>query len=86
MRYKEILHNVAKHSQATQIQIKLKENEEGFHLEVVDDGIGFDEKNIYPLHGDGITNLKRHAKEIGSVLKISSKPGKGTNIFLNVKT
>lgn len=83
--YKEILNNIVKHSQATCVKIKMDEVLGTFRLEVTDNGIGFDEKNISPGHGDGINNLRRRSNEIGCDLSISSEPGKGTEVMLSMK-
>ncbi len=83
--YKEILHNIVKHSKASLIDITIKEEPNRLSLKVTDNGIGFDEKNVNPLHGEGIKNLKRRANEIDGTLNITSRAGKGTSVFLRVK-
>jgi len=83
--YKEILNNIVKHSKACQVQINLEETSNEFRLQVTDNGVGFDEKNIDPRHGEGIKNLKRRAADIDCDLKISSEVGKGTTVELRMK-
>ena len=83
--YKEILHNIAKHSKADNVIIKIQESKKEFTLLVTDNGLGFDEMKIDIKHGDGIKNIRSRAAEIGGLLNISSKPGNGTSILLRVK-
>jgi signal transduction histidine kinase len=83
--YKEILHNIVEHSKASQIQIKLNESKDELRLEVADNGIGFDEMMVDYRHGEGINNLKKRSNEIGGLLNISSRPGKGTLVLLRVR-
>ena len=78
--FKETLHNVLKHSRATQVQISIQRLEKQFTFRVQDNGVGF-----HPgakSSGNGLKNLKRRAQEIGGHLKIESSPGDGTTITL----
>jgi signal transduction histidine kinase len=50
------------------------------HIEVCDDGQGFEINN--ETVGNGIGNMQARAKELGSELVIRSAPEKGTQITL----
>lgn len=78
--FKEALQNVLCHSQATKVCIVIHQNKQLFHLEIKDNGIGFETTSSFP--GNGLKNFKRRAKEMGAQLTITSKPGEGTTVLL----
>jgi signal transduction histidine kinase len=80
---REALHNVVKHSGATEVLISMKVNEHGFRITVKDDGNGFDpDKMEFP--GNGLVNMRKRMKDIGGKLLIRSKTEEGTEILLDV--
>jgi signal transduction histidine kinase len=79
--FKETLHNVAKHSQASQAQIKFTRNNGSIVLTVKDDGLGF-EPATAQSSGMGLTNLHRRARKHGGQVDILSTLGKGTQISI----
>jgi signal transduction histidine kinase len=81
--YKEMLHNVQKHSQATQVRIDLEDNAGILTLRVKDNGKGFDEATIQ--RGHGLNSMQRRAKDFGGLLTVSSKAGQGTTSTLEVR-
>ena len=80
----EALNNILKHAQASNIIIRLKNKTSGIELIIRDNGSGFsiDQPNI--TRGLGIPGMKERAGQIGGNLKISSDPGKGTTIQVEV--
>ena len=78
--FKETLHNVLKHSRATQANITVHRTEKQFQFRVQDNGVGF--KPEARSAGNGLKNLKRRAQEIGGKLEIVSSPGHGTTVTL----
>ncbi len=81
--YKEILNNITKHAQATNVQIRVRTSDGQFQLCVQDNGRGFDEATV--TRGNGLNNLHTRAAKIGGSLAITSSPGKGTSVELLVK-
>ena len=81
--YKEILHNIARHAQATSVQVAVGQDQSNFVLQVTDDGVGFDPAVIE--RGHGLYSLQRRAETLGAQLEIASQPGTGTQITLTVK-
>jgi len=81
--FKEILHNIVKHSGAARVEIRLGENAGRFELFVRDDGRGFDESSI--RHGHGLGSLRRRAEALGGVMEVKSQPGHGTTIYLTAR-
>jgi len=93
--FKEILHNIVKHSGAAEVQISLSVdgNARAFELVILDDGQGFrsacvdGEKNSAPdriVSGQGLTNISSRLAEVGGRCEYSSQPGRGTSTKLQV--
>jgi signal transduction histidine kinase len=84
--FKEALHNVVKHSSATEVSVFLATDAEGFTLTIRDNGKGFDPSSITPQpgHGNGLKNMRQRLEKIGSRCEIQSEPGKGTEISFPV--
>jgi ligand-binding sensor domain-containing protein len=80
--YKEILTNVAKHARASTVEISLEELPETWRLRIRDDGVGFDISA--PGAGNGLQNLQRRAEKIRATVHISSKPGSGTIVIIDI--
>ena len=80
----ESLTNVAKHANADNVQIILKEVEDVFLLEIIDDGVGFDEESIIlPRQegsGLGLLGMRERLRLVGGSIAIQSQLGKGTRI------
>jgi ligand-binding sensor domain-containing protein/signal transduction histidine kinase len=77
--FKEILHNILKHSGARFVDISIACPEDRFVLEVSDDGVGF---NVAATRGggNGLKNFQNRAAEMGGEVKVQSQPGGGTTI------
>lgn len=78
--FKEVLHNILKHSHARQVNIRLTCRDGKLMLEIQDDGIGFDPSVIKP--GNGLKNFQNRAAEMQAALTVRSRPGAGTTVTL----
>ncbi|RZK11280.1 MAG: tetratricopeptide repeat-containing sensor histidine kinase [Flavobacterium sp.] len=78
----EAINNSIKYAKATEIIIDVKSFGDKLCINILDNGIGFDEKTIVP--GNGIQNIRKRIKDIGGTFKLHSKIGKGTAISLTV--
>lgn len=80
--FKEALHNIQRHAQATQVSIALEETESALVLEIADDGVGF----VPGAAGSGLgLHSQRHrAGQVGADLTLESAPGRGTRVRLSV--
>ncbi len=81
--YKEILHNIVRHAEATSVRIELREHDRNLRLSITDNGIGFDEGSV--RQGHGLKSIRRRAKDIGGTLEITSRQGAGTTVVLTLK-
>jgi signal transduction histidine kinase/ligand-binding sensor domain-containing protein len=84
--FKEVLHNVVKHSGADEVSVSLATDEAGFHLTVRDNGKGFDPAALpsRPGRGNGLKNLKQRLEKIGGIFEIKSTIGTGTEINFRI--
>lgn len=81
---KEILHNIVKHSEATQTQFDLILNNEFLEIEICDNGKGFDLSSTRKF-GNGIKNINKRIEECNSEINIISKINIGTTITIKTK-
>lgn len=78
----EALTNVARHAQATRVELRLHENGARTILTVRDDGRGLSPGALPSAHG--IRGMRERAMLIGAQLHIDSTPGRGTEIKLSI--
>ena len=79
--FKEMLHNVVRHAGDCSVRVRFAASDEGFDLEVSDDGRGFDAAQ--QGSGSGLASLRRRAAHLHAVLEVDSRPGGGTRIRLH---
>ena len=77
----EALNNVARHAQATQVDVVLEDRGESTVLIIEDNGRGFDPSQ--QTGSLGLLGMRERASLVGATLDIESAAGKGTTIFLN---
>ena len=91
--FKEALHNVVKHSNASEVLIRLAVNPGSFELSIADNGRGFavGEKVMdlssaqgRTASGNGLENMRRRLAAIGGDCAIQSTPGAGTRVIFSV--
>ncbi|MBX3257612.1 MAG: hypothetical protein KF862_26025 [Chitinophagaceae bacterium] len=77
---KEALHNIVKHSQATEVNVRFLVND-FFSIAITDNGVGF---NSAPAnsHGNGLHNMKERLSTIGGTCTIINNGG--TSIVFKV--
>jgi PAS domain S-box-containing protein len=81
---RELLTNVLKHAQANQVLITLQNTGEHIHLQVADDGIGFDRPKESMFSGFGLFNIQERLSDLGGYLDLETMPGKGTSAAIVV--
>ncbi|MGA2853074.1 MAG: two-component regulator propeller domain-containing protein [Verrucomicrobiota bacterium] len=90
---KEALHNVLKHSGATEVQLAFAVEGAAFTMKVSDNGRGFDAaapNDASLINGqlrprrNGLANMRQRLREIGGRCEIHSEPGRGTQIVFSL--
>ena len=83
----EALNNIAKHAQATYVDVILERHNSQAILVVGDNGQGFAADQM-PAAGNGtklgLINMRERASLVSGTLEIESTPGKGTTIYVRV--
>lgn len=71
--YKEALNNIVKHSNATNVIIRLEDNDNSLKLYIKDNGVG----NNNNLHhsGSGLANMRLRAKKLNAQITINDESG-----------
>lgn len=80
----EIINNILKHSQATEVWIAIKVFKKMFTLTFTDNGVGYNLHNNTLGEGSGLTNLRNRAKLINAKLDMKSSPNAGTRICIEL--
>jgi signal transduction histidine kinase len=81
----EAIHNSLRHAQAQHLAVRLHREDGRVLLEVEDDGVGFDPsaRALRATHL-GLTSMEERAERMGARLEISSAPGSGTRVRIDV--
>lgn len=79
---KECATNIVRHSRARSVQMHVSLTNETIRININDDGLGFDTSK--PLHGSGLANMRERMLEIGGTLNVSSTPGTGTCVLMDI--
>jgi signal transduction histidine kinase len=78
----ESLTNISKHSAARQVSVDLQEHHNTLHLQIADDGQGFDpDQNTT---GFGIQGMRERTIALGGQFSISSQLGQGCRITVSI--
>lgn len=79
---REILSNVARHAQASQVSVSSALKDGQVVVAVEDDGVGFDPATT--RRGHGLRNIDQRVRELGGSIEISARAPKGTRHLLRV--
>jgi signal transduction histidine kinase len=80
---KEALNNAARHSQATEVTVRIELDGLRLLVMVADNGRGFDPRSIREER-NGLTNMKQRLSEIGGSCQVASRPGEGCQVTFSV--
>lgn len=79
----ELINNAIRHGKSTEIESTLSaQNNNGFLLEFIDNGIGFDTAILNVNPGLGIQNIKSRVNILNSQLHIESTPNNGSKFII----
>ncbi|MEM9545873.1 MAG: ATP-binding protein [Bacteroidota bacterium] len=82
--YKEAIHNILKHSEASEVRIEIKRASGRLYFRIQDNGKGMNTAQLGRGIGNGLRSMKARAREIKGKLTIESEEGKGSTIQLIV--
>lgn len=82
--FQETLNNIMKHAAAKQVQVEILKTGKCVDLVVSDDGKGFDETARNKPRSFGLRGIQERIKHLGGDVRITSEPGKGTQIAVRL--
>jgi PAS domain S-box-containing protein len=86
--FQQSLANVIRHSKATEVHVRFSFDAEETHLEITDNGKGFDVPSNwieFVRQGHyGLAGAAERANTLGGVFKVQSKPGNSTTIQVTI--
>lgn len=80
----EALTNIARHAQATHVQLHLRSSDQAIELVIRDDGRGFDQSAIGQPGHYGLIGLQERARSLGGTLSIDTQSGHGTTLKVTI--
>jgi two-component system CheB/CheR fusion protein len=80
---RELLFNVVKHAEVEQTRLSLTEDEGTLCLTVEDEGVGFSSDQQFE-EGHGLNGVRDRIEALGGNVKVSSRPGEGTRVWVRV--
>jgi len=80
----ELITNVIKHAQATEVTIHLTKHDRVINLMVEDNGRGFDISQIKPGETMGLYSIQKKIENLDGQVTIDSIPSKGTTIIMDI--
>lgn len=81
--FKEAMHNIAQHAQATEVRMIAGWDENAFTLRIQDNGAGFDAQ--HKVDGSGLANMQHRAEALRGRMELATVPGSGTTITLHAQ-
>jgi signal transduction histidine kinase/DNA-binding response OmpR family regulator len=84
----EALTNIARHAQATEVQVRLQAGVDTISILIEDNGQGFSPEQVLnaetPANHMGLLGMQERAAFIGGHLQIQSSPGQGTQLLAKI--
>jgi two-component system, NarL family, sensor kinase len=80
----ELVTNVVKHAEATQVIVQLAMSNDKIVITVEDNGKGFDQEIFSRTRGMGMTNIKYRLQYFNGTLDIVTSPGNGASVNIEL--
>ncbi len=82
--YQEALTNIARHANASKIQVKLQKIKDSLLLEIIDNGKGIAAPEMSNPKSLGLMGMRERARVWGGQVFVLSQSGYGTSIKVNI--
>jgi PAS domain S-box-containing protein len=80
----EALTNVARHAEASRVDVSLSAEDGVLTLIVTDDGCGFNRQELTESEGLGVAGMRERASLVGGTLEVQSQQLNGTGVYFRV--
>jgi two-component system NarL family sensor kinase len=80
----ELLNNISKHAQATQVLVQLARHDDELNVTVEDNGMGMDKNKLEQSAGAGWKNIHSRVEYLKGKLDVQSTAGQGTSIHITI--
>jgi two-component system NarL family sensor kinase len=80
----ELVSNAVKHARASQVLVQLTKTPQKVMVTVEDNGKGLDQQQLATSNGIGLTNIKHRVNYLNGTMDVSSNPGDGTTINIEL--
>ncbi len=83
----EALTNVARHAQASRVEVNIQKLPEAVRMEIKDDGKSFQVERVLRSKGDkrlGLLGMRERVGMVGGAFGVESAPGKGTTVRVEI--
>ena len=82
--FQEILTNIARHSQATKVAVRLALTGDILVLEAADNGVGIQQKDLENPKSLGLLGMRERAAMLGGAVAFDRNPGGGTRVTVQL--
>jgi PAS domain S-box-containing protein len=82
--FQEALTNVARHSGATEVRVRLRMDADSPTLEVEDNGKGIEKEKILSSKSLGLLGMRERAQMFGGRITVTGTPGIGTTVTVEI--
>jgi two-component system sensor histidine kinase DegS len=82
----ELLSNISRHSQATQVIIQIDTSATGIRVSIEDNGKGFDVEKKQEKGGMGLKIIHDRVEMLGGTIEMHSTTGHGTHVLFQIPT
>lgn len=80
----ELLNNVVKHAQATQLMVQLIQRDQNLYITVEDNGQGFEWDEAKQKNSHGLNNLQSRVTFLNGKLEYDTAKGRGTTVSVEI--
>jgi signal transduction histidine kinase len=82
--FQEILTNIARHSQATRVTVRLARNGDILVIEAADNGVGIQQKDVQNPKSLGLLGMQERAAMLGGAVTFDRNQGGGTRVTVQL--
>jgi signal transduction histidine kinase len=82
--FQEALTNIARHSRATEVFVKLNQSDGWIDFQIIDNGVGIDTEVINDTQSFGLLGIRERVNAFGGNMELTGDPEKGTALKIKL--